>query len=98
MHKFFCTHTLPPGTLTPEQICQVAEASQHETDLRGYRSFFNLTKGKAWCVIEAKDRESVVNWFKRMEIPFDSIDLVEMEGERGTIEDLMQQPAMAGVA
>ena len=31
-----------------------------------------------------------------MEIPYDEIDLVEMEGERGTIEDL--QPAMAGVA
>jgi hypothetical protein len=96
MHKFFCTHTLPPGALTPEQICQVSEASQNETDVKGYRSFFNLTKGKVWCVLEAKDRESIVAWFKKMEIPYDSIDLVEFEGERGTIEDL--QPALAGVA
>ncbi|MGA2060977.1 MAG: nickel-binding protein [Thermoguttaceae bacterium] len=98
MHKFFCTHTLPPGAFTPEQICQVAEASQHELDVKGYRSFFNLTKGKAWCVVEAKDREALVAWFKKMDIPYDSIDLVELEGERGTIEDLTQQPALAGVS
>ncbi len=85
-----------PGALSPEQICQVAEASQHETDVRGYRSFFSLTKGKAWCVIEAKDRESIVKWFKKMEIPYDEIDLVEMEGERGKIEELTS--VMAGVA
>ena len=63
MFKFFCTHTLPPGALTQEQICQVSEASQHETDVKGYRSFFNLTKGKVWCVVEAKDREALVDWF-----------------------------------
>ena len=98
MHKFFCTHTLPPGALSPEQVCQVTEASQHEMDVREYRSFFNLTEGKVWCVVEAKDREAIVAWFKKMEIPYDSIDLVEMEGERGTIEDLTQLPALAGVS
>jgi hypothetical protein len=98
MHKFICTHTLPPGALTPEQICQVSEASQHELDVKGYRSFFNLTKGKVLCVLEAKDREAIVAWFKKMEIPYDSIDLVEFEGERGVIEDLTQLPALAGVS
>ncbi len=98
MYKFFCTHTLPPGALTPEQICQVSEAAQHETDVKGYRSFFNLTKGKVWCVLEAKDRDAIVAWFKKMGLPYDSIDLVELEGERGTIEDLTQQPVMAGVS
>jgi hypothetical protein len=98
MHKFICTHTLPPGALTPEQICQVSEAAQHETNVKGYRSFFNLTKGKVWCVLEAKDRDSIVAWFKKMEIPYDSIDLVEMEGERGTIEDLTQTLTLAGVS
>ncbi len=89
-------HTyVAPGAFTPEQICQVAEASQHETDVKGYRSLFNLTKGKVWCVLEAKDHEAIVAWFKKMEIPYDSIDLVEMEGERGVIEDLIRQPALA---
>ena len=66
--------------------------------MKGYRSFFNLTKGKIWCVLEAKDRDSIVAWFKKMEIPYDSIDLVEMEGERGTIEDLTQTLTLAGVS
>ena len=67
-------------------------------DVRGCRSFFNLTEGKVWCVLEAKDRKAIVAWFKKMEIPYDSIDLVEMEGERGIIEDLTQQPALAGIS
>jgi hypothetical protein len=95
MQKYICTHTMPPGALTHEQICQVSDALQHENNLRGYRSFFNLTKGKVWCVVEAKDQATIVAWFKKMDIAFDSIDLVELEGERGVIEDLMQQPVLA---
>ena len=97
MNKYFCTHTFPAGALTHEQVCQVSEASQHETDVRGYRSFFNLTEGKAWCVLEATDREAVVAWFKKLDIPFDSILPVELEGYRGTIEAVTPEPAMAGV-
>ncbi len=95
MHKFLCTHTFPADSLTQEQLCQVAEASQHELDVRGYRSFFNLTEGKVWCVLEAKDREVIIAWFQKMGLPYDSIVPVELEGERGTIEDLRLQPAMA---
>ena len=98
MNKYFCSHTFPAGTLTQEQACQVSEASQHETDVRGYRSFLNLTEGKVWCVIEATDREAVVAWFKKMEIPYDSILPVELEGYRGTIEAVRPEPAMAGVS
>ncbi len=94
MRKFFCTHTFPQGALTQEQICQVSEASQHEFHVKGYRSFFNLTEGKAWCVLEADDREALAAWFDKMGVPYDSIEVVELEGERGTIEDLRQQPAL----
>ena len=95
MQKYFCVHTFPVGALTHEQICQVGEASQHEDHVRGYRSFFNLTLGKVWCVLEADDREAVVAWFDRMKIPYDSIDLVELEGEHGVVEDLRRIPALA---
>jgi hypothetical protein len=95
MQKYLCTHTFPAGALTQEQICQVAEASQHESHVRGYRSFFNLSEGKAWCVLEADDREAITAWFDKMEIPYDSIETLELEGERGMIEDVMPHPAMA---
>ena len=96
MHKYFCTHTLPAGAFTLDQLCQVAEASQHDPNVKGYRSFFNLTEGKAWCVLEAPDQEALAGWFQNMNIPYDSIVPVEYEGECGKIEDVRQQPAMAG--
>jgi hypothetical protein len=92
-----CLHTLPAGTFTREQICQVAEVLQHDLDVRGYRSFFNLSEGKALCVVEAHDAETVAAWFHKMDIPYDSILPVELEGERGVIEDLREEPALAGV-
>jgi len=97
MHKFMALHTFPAGAFTHEQVCQIAEASQHEESVRGYRSFLNLTEGKVVCVWEANDRESVAAWFQKMGIPYDYIVPVEFEGERGVIEDLREQPAMAGV-
>jgi hypothetical protein len=96
MRKFLCTHTFPTGAFTHEQLCQVAEAAQHDLDVRGYRSFFNLTEGKGSCVLEADDQETLVNWFHKMEIPYDGIWPVEYEGERGTICNLTEHPEMAG--
>ena len=40
MRKYLCTHTLPAGAFTYEQICQVADAAQQEQDVRGYRKVF----------------------------------------------------------
>jgi hypothetical protein len=96
MRKFLCTHTLPPGAINYEQICQLGEAAQHDPNVRGYRSFMNASEGKGCCIFEADDREAVVAWFQKMQVPFDSIVPVEFEGDRGMIEDLRQQPAMAG--
>jgi hypothetical protein len=97
MHKFMCTHTLPAGAMTRDQVCQVAEAAQHDPKVRGYRSFINLTEGKACCILEADDRQSISAWFQKMGLPFDSIVEVEYEGDRGEIQDVKDTQAMAGV-
>ncbi len=95
MHKFLCTHTLPAGAMTRDQLCQAAEAAQHEANVRGYRSFVNLTEGKACCILEANDRQSIVAWFQKMGLPYDSVVEVEYEGDRGAIQDLKEEPVMA---
>jgi len=96
MHKFMCTHTLPAGSMTLDQVCQVADATQHDPDVRGYRSFINLSEGKLCCILEAEDRDKICSWFEKMNIPYDSVVQVEFEGERGVIDDV-RQPVMAGV-
>jgi hypothetical protein len=88
MHKFLCTHSLPVDVFTRKQVREMIETSQHEANLRGYRAFINFTEGKACCVIEAENRDTVLAWFSKMRIPFDAIVAVEFESERGVIEDL----------
>jgi hypothetical protein len=98
MHKFMCAHTLPAGGFAFKDICELADALQHESHVRGYRSFLNLTDGKALCVLEAADREAIASWFEEKGIPYDYIVPVELEGEYGTIRDLKEEPVMAGSA
>jgi hypothetical protein len=85
MAKFMCTHTIPPGAFTADQIRQFAQAAQQDSNVKGYRSFANLAEGKAVCVMEASSKDEVATWFTKMGMPFDSITKVELEGERGTI-------------
>ena len=98
MQRFMCTHTVPAGSMTREQVCQLADAAQHETNVRGYRSFVNLSDGKACCILDAENRASIIAWFAKMRLPYDSIIPVELEGDRGMIEDRKEQPTMAGVS
>ena len=86
MQKFLCIHTLPPGRFTRENINQFAQAAQNDPVVRGYRSFANLTEGKAVCILEAPDKDSLAAWFKKMGMPTDSITPLELEGHCGTIE------------
>lgn len=95
MRRYMCMHTLPSGALTLEQICRVGEAAQHDPKVRGYRSFFNLAEGKAFCVLESTDRESLAAWFQEKEIPYDYIVPVEVEGERGEVHDLREELVLA---
>jgi uncharacterized protein DUF4242 len=87
MPKFMCTHTLPPGALTREQVNQFAAAAQKDPQVKGYRSFLNLSKGKIVCIMEAPSEQIVAAWFKKMKLPHDSIAAVELEGERGVITE-----------
>jgi hypothetical protein len=86
MAKFLCTHTLPPGKFSADQLRQFAQAAQQDPTVKGYRSFANLTDGRAVCVMEAPSQDALAAWFAKMGMPFDSITRVELEGERGNIQ------------
>jgi hypothetical protein len=87
MPKFMGIHTLPPGGMTRQQIDQMAQATQRDSVVKGYRSFCSLAEGKAVCILEAPDMQAVADWFQKMEMPTDSVTAVELEGERGTIRE-----------
>ncbi len=42
--------------------------AQQDSVVRGYRSFVNLSEGKAVCVLEAPDMETVAAWFEKMKM------------------------------
>ena len=87
MAKFMGIHTLPPGGFTREQLSQFAQAGQQDPAVKGYRSFVNLSEGKAVCIMEASNKEAVSTWFQKMKMPYDSITQLELEGDRGAIEE-----------
>ena len=86
MAKFMCTHTLPAGKFSADQLRQFAQAAQTDPAVKGYRSFANLAEGKAVCVMEAPSKDAVATWFKKMGMPFDTITKVELEGDRGSVQ------------
>jgi len=85
MPKFMCTHSLPPNTISRDQFCQVAAASQQDPTVKGLQSFANLSQGKIFCVWEAPKSDAVVAWFKKMEIPYDAITPLEVIGQGGSV-------------
>jgi hypothetical protein len=86
MAKFMCTHTIPPGKFSADQLRQLAQAAQQDEAVKGYRSFANLAEGKAVCIMESASKGEVEAWFKKMGMPFDSVTKVELEGDRGNIQ------------
>jgi uncharacterized protein DUF4242 len=86
MPKFMGVHTLPAGAMSREQVQKMAQASQQDPVVKGYRSFCSLAEGKAVCILEAPNKEAVAAWFQKMGMPTDSITEVELEGERGTVQ------------
>ncbi len=91
--RFLVAHTMPPGFSRKEAI-EIQKASQKDPVIRGYRSFVNLTAGKAFCIYDAPTREQLVDYLEKSEMPFDYIVQVEMEGEGASLEDV---PALVGV-
>lgn len=86
MSKFMCTHTLQPGQFSADQLREFGKAAQNDPTIKGYRSFINLSEGKAVCVMEAPGRAELTQWFTKMGMPFDSVTEVELEGDRGNIQ------------
>jgi hypothetical protein len=87
MAKFMSTHTLPPGAMKREQVNQLAEAAKNDPVIKPYRSFCNLSEGKIMCVMEAPNKQALADWFQKMSVPCDSISPVELEGERGSVQE-----------
>ncbi len=85
MQRFMGMHSFPCGAFTQDQVAQLANAAQHDPVVRGYRSFVNLSQGKAVCIMDAPDERAVSDWFKKMGMPCDGVVPVELEGERGEI-------------
>ncbi len=83
--KFMGVHSFPAGAFSRERLDQLAAAAQQDPAVKGYRSFVNLSEGKAVCIMEAANRKEVEDWFTRMGMPCDSLVPVELEGERGEI-------------
>ncbi|MDX1935060.1 MAG: DUF4242 domain-containing protein [Capsulimonadales bacterium] len=85
MPKFMTIHTFPAGSLTAERIEDIASAGQHDPEVRGYRSFHSLSEGRIVWLLEAPDKEAVLAWCKRQELPLDGITALELEGHVGVI-------------
>ncbi len=88
MPKFMSSHSMPAGALRREQVNQLAQAAQNDPTVRPYRSFLNLSKGKVFCVMEAPDEQALAAWFEKMQMPCDFITPVELEGERGVVNEV----------
>ena len=88
MARFICSHSLPAGVMKDHIMSMFANAAQEATNVRGYRSFMNLTKGRLFCVVDAADEATVQAWFEKMRMPTDEIVLVEIEGDEGKLQVL----------
>jgi len=86
MPKFMSSHSVPAGSMKPEQVDQMAQAAQKDTVIKPYRSFLNLAEGKVVCVMEAPTKDALAAWFKKMQMPCDYILPVELEGDHGTVK------------
>ena len=87
MPKFMSSHTMPAGALGREQVNQLAQAAMNDPIVRPYRSFLNLSEGKVCCIMQAPNKEALAAWFQKMQMPFDDITPVELEGEQGVVRE-----------
>ncbi len=88
MARFICSHRLPAGVMKDHIMTMFADAAQEATNVRGYRSFMNLTEGRIFCVVDAVDEATVQAWFEKMRMPTDEIVRVEIEGDQGHLNTL----------
>ena len=79
--KFFVTHPLSSG-MKREDVEKLMKSAQTDPEVRGYRSFLNLTEGRGVCVFEAPDRARLANWLAKNNMSYDRITEVELETYR----------------
>ncbi len=89
--RFLLTHTLEPG-LSRERVLEIEKASQTDPDVKGYRSFLNFTERKGVCLFDAPDKEHLIRWLEKYELPYENIWVVELEGEHG---EMIEIPTVA---
>jgi hypothetical protein len=80
--KFLVAHPLPPGTRRAD-IEKLQKSVMNDPDIRGYRSFLNLSESKGFCIFEAPDKTRLANWLTKNKMPYESITEIELEGYRG---------------
>jgi hypothetical protein len=93
--KFLVTHPLPPGA-TRSDIEKLAASVQKDPEIRGYRSFLNLTEGRGACILEAPSKTRLAEWLRKNNMTFDLITEVELEGYRGEWVEV-ETPVSTGV-
>ncbi len=96
MKRFLCLHTVPAGAFSVEQVKQIACEFQKDPNVRGYRSFLNLSEGKLACILEAENKDAIIAAFTKFGLPYDYIGEVELEADRGHVTELLV-PEGAGV-
>ena len=84
MAKYMCTHTMKG--ITHEQYAQVAAAAQQDPVVKLLQSFASLTDGKIFCVWQSPTSDAVVAWFKKMNVPYDTITRLELEAAGGDVK------------
>ena len=82
--RYLVVHPLPVG-MTREDVINIQKSAQTDKDIRGYRSFLNLSEGKGFCVFDAPSKERLSEWLRKQDLAFDYITEVELEGEYGRI-------------
>lgn len=80
--RYLVTHPLPPG-ITRDGLEKMVKSLPVDPDIRGYRSFLNLSEGKGFCVFDAPDRTKLASWLTKNKLEYESIIEVELEGYRG---------------
>lgn len=92
MPRFMACHTVPG--ITRDALERLAEAAQQDPEVAGVSSWSNLSDGVVHCVFDAPSADALAGWFTRMDVPYDRITLVEVEGERGMLRDVtVEAPA-----
>lgn len=91
MPRFMGIHTFPKNAFSYDQVCQLSAAAQSDASVKGYRSFLNPAEGKAVCVLDAPNKQAVVDWFRKMNMPTDLVVEVTIEGDCGMMKQMNAQ-------